>query len=229
MHAPLLLGVDANSRARLEEALKKLPPYQIGSSGFVQEWIEDWKTGPQGHNVSPNFAFYPGSSLTLRGNPEFAAAYKKWMAAHPPRGGFIVSWDIAMWARLEQGDQVAKCIEAYMGRGPGLNLHNQGSNQSDASFGFAAAVAETLVQSHAGEISLLPALPAGWGDGSVTGLRARGGYDVSMQWKDGKLQTADIHGLKGGTIQVRSGQKASTLAIQPGGAVHLNANLVATN
>jgi alpha-L-fucosidase 2 len=225
IEASKTLGVDADFRAKLEEALKKLPPYQIGSSGFVQEWIEDWKTGPQGHNVSPNFAFYPGSSITLRGNPEFAAAYEKWMEAHPPRGGFIVSWGIAMWARLERGDQVAKCIAAYMGRGPGLNLHNQGSNQSDASFGFAAAVAEALVQSHADEISLLPALPAGWDDGSVTGLRARGGYDVSLQWKGGKLQTADIHGLKSGAIKVRYGQKTSTISVKPGGTVHLNADL----
>jgi alpha-L-fucosidase 2 len=229
IQASKTLGVDADFRAKLEDALTKIPPYQIGSSGFVQEWIEDWKTGPQGHNVSPNFAFYPGCSVTLRGNPDLAAAYQKWMEAHQPGGGFIVSWGIAMWARLERGDQVAKCIEAYMRRGPGLNLHNQGSNQSDASFGFAAAVAEALLQSHAGEISLLPALPTGWDDGSVTGLRARGGYDVSMQWQGGKLRTADIHGLKGGAIKVRYGQKTSTINIKPGETAHLNADLVAVN
>jgi alpha-L-fucosidase 2 len=229
IQASKTLGVDADFRAKLEDALTKLPPYQIGSSGFVQEWIEDWKTGPQGHNVSPNFAFYPGCSLTLRGNPKFAAAYQKWMEAHQPGGGFIVSWGIAMWARLEHGDQVAKCIKSYMGRGPGENLHNQGSNQSDASYGFAAAVAEALLQSHAGEISLLPALPTGWEDESVTGLRARGEYDVSMQWKGGQLQSADIHGLKGGEIKVRSGQKTSTVTLKPGQTVHLNADLAAAN
>lgn len=226
IEAGKILGVDADFRARLEDALARIPPYQIGNSGFVQEWIEDWKTGPQGHNVSPNFAFYPGCSVTLRGNPEFAAAYQRWMEAHPPRGGFIASWGIATWARLERGDQVAKCIQAYMGRGPGLNLHNAGANQSDASFGFAAAVAEALVQSHAGEISLLPALPAGWDDGSVSGLRARGGYDVSMQWKGGKLQTAEIHGFEGGAIKVRYGQTTATITIKPGEVVHLNADLV---
>jgi len=227
IEASRILRVDAAFRAKLEEALTKIPPYQIGSSGYVQEWIEDWKTGPQGHNVSPNFAFYPGSSITLRGNPKFAAAYQKWMEAHPPRGGFLVSWGIAMWARLESGDEVAKGIERYMGRGPALNLHNAGSNQSDASFGFTAAVAEALLQSHAGEISLLPALPTGWDEGSVSGLRARGDYDVSMQWKGGKLQTADIHGLKGGAIKIRYGQKIATITIKPGEVVHLNADLVA--
>jgi alpha-L-fucosidase 2 len=229
IEASRILRVDADFRAKLEDALTKIPPYQIGSSGFVQEWIEDWETGPQGHNVSPNFAFYPGCSIRLRGNPELAAAYQKWMEAHPPGGGFIVSWGIAVWARLERGDQVAKCIEAYMRRGPALNLHNAGANQSDASFGFAAAVAEALVQSHAGEISLLPALPAGWDDGSVSGLRARGEYDVSMQWKGGKLQTAAIHGPKGGAVKVRYGEKIATITIKPGEAVHLNADLVAAD
>src|SRR6266705_968107 len=132
-----------------------------------------------------------------------------------------------MWARLERGEEVAKCVKAFMSRGPALNLHNAGANQSDASFGFTAAVAEALVQSHAGEISLLPALPSGWDAGSVSGLRARGDYDLSMQWKGGKLQTTDIHGLKGGPIKVRYGQKTSTITIKPGDAVHLNADLVA--
>jgi alpha-L-fucosidase 2 len=229
IEASRMLGLDADFRARLEAALARIPPYQIGKSGFVQEWIEDWQPGPQGHNVSPNFPFYPGSSLTLRGNPEFAAAYQRWMEAHPPRGGFPLSWGIAMWARLERGDKVGSLIQTYLQRAPATNLHNAGANQSDASFGYAAAVAEALVQSHAGEISLLPALPAGWDDGSVSGLRARGGYDISMKWKEGKLQTADIHGLNGGTIKVRYGQKTATITIKPGATVHLNPDLVASN
>jgi len=93
-------GADADFRAKLETALTKIPPYQFGRSGFVHEWIEDWKPGPQGHNVSPNFPFYPGGSITIRGNPEVAAAYLKWMEAHRPRGGFPPSWGIAMWARF---------------------------------------------------------------------------------------------------------------------------------
>jgi alpha-L-fucosidase 2 len=229
IQAGKILGVDEDFRAKLEAALKQIPPYQIGQSGFVQEWIEDWKTGPQGHNVSPNFAFFPGSSLTLRGNPEFAAAYQRWLEAHPPRGGFIGSWDIAMWARLERGDQVANCIKSFMKAAPGANLHNTGSNQSDASYGFAAAIAEALVQSHANEISLLPALPTGWDDGSVTGLRARGGYEVSLQWKAGKLQSAEIHGLKNGPVNVRYGTATNTIALKSGDTIHLNANLTAAN
>jgi alpha-L-fucosidase 2 len=90
-------------------------------------------------------------------------------------------------------------------------------------------VAEALVQSHAGEISLLPALPAGWEDGSVSGLRARGEYDVSLQWKAGKLQAADLHNFKGGAVKVRYGQKTETVTLKPGEAAHLNAELAPAN
>ena len=225
IEASKILGVDAEFRAELETALAKLPPYRIGQSGFVQEWIEDWKPGPQGHNVSPNFAFFPGSSITLRGQPEFAASYQRWLEAHRPRGGFITPWDAAMWARLERGDEVAACLKTYLDRGPGLNLHNKGSNQSDASFGFTAAVAEALLQSHAGEISLLPALPPRWTEGSVSGLRARGGYEVAMKWQGGKLQWAEIRPSKGGDIKIRSGVKTASLTVKAGATLRLNADL----
>jgi len=227
IEASKLLNVDADFRAKLETALAQIPPYQIGKSGFVQEWIEDWKPGPQGHNVSPNFPFYPGSSITLRGNPDFAAAYQKWMEAHPPRGGFPLSWGIAMWARLEHGDKVGSLMDAYVNRAPANNLHNAGANQSDATFGYTAAVAEALLQSHAGEISLLPALPMQWPDGSVKGLRARGDYEVSMTWKDGKLTSAEISNAKGGTFKVRNGEKTASFTVKPGKAVRLNADLAA--
>jgi len=147
------------------------------------------------------------------------------MEAHPPHGGFPLSWGIAMWARLERGDKVGSLIQTYMNRVPAANLHNAGANQSDASFGYTAAVAEALVQSHAGEISLLPALPPLWANGSVSGLRARGGYEVGMRWKGGKLQGAEIHGVKGGSIKVRHAEKIETIAITPNAKVHLNADL----
>jgi alpha-L-fucosidase 2 len=229
IEASKILGVDADFRAKLEAALTKIPPYRIGKSGFVQEWIEDWKPGPQGHNVSPNFPFYPGSSITLRGNPEFAAAYQRWMEAHQPRGGFPLSWGIAMWARLERGDKVGSLIEEYLNRSTAANLHNRGSNQSDASFGYSAAVAEALLQSHAGEISLLPALPTQWPNGSVTGLRARGGYVVNMEWKNGKLTSAKITSANSGKFQIRNGKKVASLKIKAGQILHLNAELAVLN
>ncbi len=96
-------------------------------------------------------------------------------------------------------------MRAFVANSLAPNLHNRGANQSDANFGFTAGVAESLLQSHAGEISLLPALPAGWTDGSVTGLRARGGFQVDMQWQKGKLRSAEIRHAAGSEGKVRYG------------------------
>jgi alpha-L-fucosidase 2 len=225
IEASKLLGVDADFREKLEAALKRIPPYQINSLGYLQEWIEDWKSGKQGHNVSPNFTFYPGCSITMNGNPKFSAAIEKWMEAHPARGGFPLSWDIAVWARLKHGDRVADYIKQFLSHSAANNLHNAGANQSDASFGYTAGVAEALVQSHDGEISILPALPANWLDGSVKGLLARGGFEVSMQWKDGKLVSAQITNSKGGKTKVRNGDKTINITVKPGEVVSLNEKL----
>ena len=222
------LGIDEDFRKKLETALTKLPPYQIGSSGFLQEWIKDWKQAPAGHNVSPLFTFYPGSSIRLRRDPQLAGAIRKWMDVHPAPGGFPMSWDIAVWSRLEQGDSVAEVINKFLSNNyVGPNLHNKRSNQSDANFGFTAAVAESLIQSHDDEISLLPALPTDWKDGAVSGLRARGGYEVSMHWKDGKLQSAKIHSINGKSFTVRYGDKTTKFDIKPGSSINLDRNLVA--
>jgi alpha-L-fucosidase 2 len=226
IEASKLLGVDEEFRARLEAALTRIPTYRINRRGFLEEWVEDWEPGNQGHNVSPDFPFYPGSSITLRGNPGLARAIGNWMETRRPRGGWPTAWDLAMWARLERGDKVAACMRAIVRNSLASDLHNAGSNQSDCNFGYTAGVAEALLQSHAGEISLLPALPTDWTDGSVTGLRARGGLEVSMQWKAGKLVSAQILGITPGPCQVRSGGKTVTVPLQAGQALKLNADLV---
>ena len=155
-----------------------MPPYKIGKDGLLQVWIEDWKRGNEGHNMSANFGFFPGNSITLRGNPEIAAAIQKWLEPRRARLGWTSAWDICDWARLENGVRVDSTIKNFFisrrpGGGMGNNLHNPGSNQSDANYGFTAGVAECLIQSHAGEISLLPALPTSWKEGSVTGLESQ--------------------------------------------------------
>lgn len=227
IEASKLLGVDEEFRGKLEAALKRLPPYRINSRGFVQEWIEDWKPGNQGHNVSPDFAFFPGSSITLRGQPELANAYLKWMDSRRPRGGWPTAWDICMWARLERGDMVSQWMRPFITNSMADNLQNRGANQSDANFGFTAGIAESLLQSHAGEISLLPALPVDWPDGSVTGLKARGGFEVDMRWKSGKLVSAAIHNASANSCRLRNGSITKVIEMKLGQVIRVDGNLEA--
>jgi alpha-L-fucosidase 2 len=224
IEAEKILKTDADFGVKLAGQLPKLPPYRINRRGFLQEWIEDWTPGNEGHNVSPNFPLFPGSSITLRGNPELAAAINRWMDTRQPRGGWITAWDASVWARLEHGDKVEHWLRAdvsYFGD----NLANNRSNQSDANFGLTAAIAESLLQSHAGEISLLPALPPSWSNGSISGLRARGGFEVAIEWKEGKLTAATIQSTVPATCKVRYGARQSEVSIKAGQAIRLNANL----
>jgi alpha-L-fucosidase 2 len=223
--AQKVLDVDQEFGAKLETTLKRLPPYRINQRGYIQEWIEDWRPGNQGHNVSPDFPLYPGSTITLRGTPELAAAEEKWMSSRRPRGGWPTAWDICMWARLEKGDRVRQWMDTFTANSFADNLQNRGANQSDANFGFTAGVAECLLQSHAGEISLLPALPPSWPDGSVTGLKARGGFTVDMQWKDGKLQSANIHNGNATEFTLRTAGKTRKMSLRPGQVVRVDGNL----
>ena len=205
IEAENILGTDKSFGDRLSATLPKLPPYRINSHGYLQEWIEDWVGGSEGHNVSPNFPFFPGSTITLRGNPDLAGAIAKWMETRQARGGWITAWDTAVWARLERGEKVEQWLGALMRSSLADNLQNSRNNQSDANFGLTAAIAESLLQSHAGEISLLPALPPSWSSGSIRSLRARGGYEVDIAWRDGKLTESTIHSLNGGTAKLRYG------------------------
>jgi alpha-L-fucosidase 2 len=212
IEAENILGTDKAFGERLAATLPKLPPYRINSHGFLQEWIE-------GHNVSPNFPFFPGSTITLRGNPELAGAINKWMETRQGRGGWITAWDTAVWARLERGEKVQQWLRPLVSS-LADNLHNPRNNQSDANFGLTAAVAEALLQSHAGEISLLPALPPSWSNGSVRGLRARGGYELNITWRDGKLTEATIHSHNGGAAKLRYGSTTQEVKLKKGEDYH---------
>lgn len=225
IEAGKILGLDEDFRGKLAEALERLPPYQINSRGFLQEWIDDWAPGPEGHNVSPNFPVFPGSTVTLRGTPQLAAAVNRWMETRLPRGGWITAWDTSVWARLERGEKVEEWMRTLVRNSLADNLHNLRSNQSDANFGLTAAIAEGLSQSHAGEINLLPALPPSWNTGIVSGLRARGGHVIAMQWKDGKLQAATIQSAGSGSFKVRCGTVTAEVTTKAGETVRLNSDL----
>jgi alpha-L-fucosidase 2 len=222
IEASRILGVDDDFRTRLVATLPKLPPYRINRHGYLQEWIEDWTPGTEGHNVSPNFPLFPGDTITLRGTPELAAAINRWMDTRQARGGWITAWDTCIWARLERGEKVEEWLGVLMSSSLADNLHNQRNNQSDASYGLTAAIAEALLQSQAEEISLLPALPPHWTDGSVRGLRARGGFEVDMTWQDGKLVEGVVRSLHGGATKLRYGLVTREVKLRPGGVYRWN-------
>ncbi len=220
IEASKLLKVDADLRKQLEAALTKLPPYKVNHLGLIQEWIEDWKPQRGGHDVSPYFPFYPGNSILLRreSDKDLVKAYNNWLESRGARGGgFPGSWNICMWARLERGDKVAELLKVAV---PAVttNILRQGTgSQVDGPFGYTAGVAEALIQSHAGEISLLPALPSDWAaSGEVKGLRARNGYEVNMKWANGKLISAEISNKKGGECNVRYNGKLVKMTIPAG-------------
>jgi alpha-L-fucosidase 2 len=230
IEASKILNTDAEFSAGLSEALTKIPPYMIGKDSLLQVWIEDWKRGNEGHNMSANFGFFPGNSITLRGNPDIAAAIRRWLEPRRASTSWTSAWDICDWARLEDGVRADTIIrEFFITRRPwggiGNNLHNTAFNQSDANFGYTAGVAECLLQSHAGEISLLPALPVSWRDGSVTGLRARGGFEVDIEWKEGELSSCEIKSILGNPCTIRYGELTRSFNIPAGRSVKVNASL----
>jgi alpha-L-fucosidase 2 len=243
IEAERILDTDMEFGKKLAAALEKIPPYQIGKDGLLQVWIEDWKRGNEGHNMSANFGFFPGNSITLRRDPKIAAAIQKWLEPRQARTSWVSAWDICDWARLENGGKVDSVIRDFFKTasqgiatpatnrrpplqiGIGNNLHNTSSNQSDANFGFTAGIAECLLQSHAGEISLLPALPSSWKNGSVSGLRARGGFQVNVNWKNGKLTTCEIKSILGNPCIVRYGGKTKTFNVPAGSSIKIKGGI----
>ena len=231
IEAARLLNVDSEFSSELAAALEKIPPYMIGENGMLQGWIEDWTRGRENHNWSGTFGLYPGNSITLRGTPELAKAVETWLEPRPVTVFWNSAIDICQWARLENGEKtdeiLRKIFMSPAGRrgGFGNNLHFSGSNQSDINFGITAAIAESLLQSHAGEISILPALPASWKDGSVSGLKARGGYEVSISWKDGKMTSCEIKSEFGHPFTVRYAGKTKDFTLAAGKSVKFGPGL----
>jgi len=230
MASATLLGTDADFVARLSAARRRLPPNQIGAQGQLQEWLEDWDAGApeqQHRHVSHLYGFYPSNQITLRETPELAKAVK---ATLETRGdistGWAIAWRLNLWARQQDGNRAHQILRALLG--PERTYPNlfdaHPPFQIDGNLGGAAGIAEMLLQSHvplsgAGyEIQLLPALPEAWPTGSVSGLRARGGFDVSMAWKDGRLTSAVLHSARGGRTRLRYGTRTRELTLPAGGS-----------
>jgi alpha-L-fucosidase 2 len=223
--ASRVLGIDEPFRKRLLETASRLAPSRIGKDGQLMEWLEDWDaTAPDPHHrhVSHLYGFFPSAQITMRGTPDLAAAVKQSLVTRGDQAtGWATAWRLALWARLLDGDHAYSILSFLLS--PARTYPNlfdaHPPFQIDGNLGGTAGMAEMLLQSHAGEIELLPAMPTAWPDGRITGLRARGGFEVDLTWAGGRLTTATIRSMGGGTAVLRYGTVTRRVTVAPGSSV----------
>lgn len=234
------LKLDPEDRARIAGLREKLLRPRIGKWGQLQEWETDRDNPTDQHrHVSHLFALHPGRQITATATPDLFAAAKVALNARGDGGtGWSRAWKLSFWARLHDGDRAYGILRNLLTvvNTVGVDIKNGGGVypnlldahppfQIDGNLGATAGIVELLVQSHAGEIVLLPALPGAWPDGTVAGVRARGGFEVEVVWKAGRLVSAALRNVAGSQAKVRYGDRSLDLQVKPGEVVRIDANL----
>lgn len=239
IQASKVLNLDPDFRSKLEQALVKLHPYQIGKKGNLQEWYYDWEDqDPQHRHQSHLFGLFPGTHITPAETPELANACRKTLEIKGDETtGWSKGWRINLWARLLDGNHAYKMYRELLkyvdpdgvknskrrGGGTYPNLFDAHPPfQIDGNFGGSAAVAEMLVQSTDHEIHLLPALPDAWDAGSVKGICTRGGFVVSMDWTNKAIRKLSIFARNSGKTTLYFGNEKKEIALKKGQAMELS-------
>jgi alpha-L-fucosidase 2 len=218
------LGVDSKLRTQWQQVLDKLAPYRIGRYGQLMEWSKDIDDPADEHrHVNHLFGLHPGHTISPITTPELAQASRV-VLEHRGDGatGWSMGWKLNQWARLQDGDHAYLLLGNLLKNGTTDNLWDiHPPFQIDGNFGGTAGMTELLLQSHAGFIQLLPALPSAWSKGRVSGLRARGGFEVALTWDEGKLSEATVVSLAGETCTLRYGDATLSFRTKKGASYRI--------
>jgi alpha-L-fucosidase 2 len=238
------IGDDKAFRDSVIAKRDKLYPFHIGKKGNLQEWYKDWEDEePHHRHVSHLFGLYPGNQISPVNTPDLAAAAKKTLELRGDEGtGWSLAWKINFWARLLDGNHSYKMIRDLLratgqagtnysrGGGSYINLFDAHPPfQIDGNFGGLAGMVEMLLQSQTGDIYLLPALPDAWADGEISGLKARGNFEIGISWKNKKLAKASVLAVVGGKCSIRTNDPIKVVGLNTTSAKTANGYVTSFN